>query len=185
MAISKVFVDEDVWGKFRVKIWDITLDTSYPTGGYGSSLGFSAIALGVGSLIVGVQVIAWDADGPAVVLGYDRVNQKLMAFRAGASTPAGTISAPTITVTDGAVTVVGGGIGEAIGINPDSNAGALSKAAATNRTIPQATFGIAPTTATASVPTFTGTAGAQAALAQVSNAVNLSAFVARCLVIGR
>lgn len=69
-----------------------------------------------------------------------------------AFTPAGTSGTSSVT---GNVTVVGGGVGEAIGINPDSNAGVLSKAAATNRTIPIATFlGAAPT---AGAQTFTGT----------------------------
>ena len=160
MAISKTFVDEDVWGKFRIKIWDITLDTSYPTGGYGASLGFSAQPLGVG-LILGVSPIAWDADGPLFLLGYDRVNLKLKAFRSAAGTVIGN------------VTVKGGGIGEAIGINPDSNAGVLSKAAATDRTIPIATFlGAAPTVA-------------QGSLAQVANGTNLSAITVRLLIVGR
>lgn len=70
-----------------------------------------------------------------------------------AFTPAGTNGTSTVT---GNVVVVGGGIGEAIGINPDSNAGVLSKAAATNRTIPLATF--LGGTQTAGAQTFTGTA---------------------------
>jgi hypothetical protein len=170
MAISKsALLYEDVWGKLRVRAYDVTLDTSYPAGGYGASLGFSAIAFGFGptGVIFGVLPIAYDADGPLVVLGFDRVNKKLMAFRAGTVTPGGTIS--------GNVTVVGGAIGEAVGINPDSNAGVLSKAAATNRTIPIATF-------LGAAPTFTGTATGQGSLAEVTAAVSLAAVTVRCLV---
>lgn len=70
-----------------------------------------------------------------------------------AFTPAGTNSTSNVT---GNVIVKGGAIGEATGINPDSNAGVLSKAAATDRTIPIATYlGATPS---AAAQTFTGTA---------------------------
>lgn len=70
------------------------------------------------------------------VRGTTRDNGKLAILQSGAGTVTGN------------VTVVGGAIGEAIGINPDTNAGVLSKAAATNRTIPIATFlGAAPAVA--------------------------------------
>jgi hypothetical protein len=62
------------------------------------------------------------------VLGFNKSTGKFKAYRSPAAT------------TTGNVVIVGGGVGEAIGINPDTNAGVLSKAAATNRTIPIATF---------------------------------------------
>lgn len=171
MAITKTLVPDssDVWGKTRVEAYDITLDTSYPTGGYSlpaSALGWSqingAVKLGGNSTAGGYEV------------HYDTVNAKLMVFRSAGFTPAGTNGTSAVS---GNVTVVGGAIGEAIGINPDSNAGVLSKAAATNRTIPIATFlGAAPT---AAAQTFTGTAVAAGALAQVSNGVNLSTVTVR------
>lgn len=72
------------------------------------------------------------------VRGTTLANGKLVIFAGGGGSVTGN------------VTVVGGGIGEAIGINPDTNAGVLSKAAATNRTIPIATFlGAAPSVAAA------------------------------------
>jgi hypothetical protein len=175
MAITRTKIDEDVWGKTVVKWYNLLLDSSYPTGGYKSSLGFNAAAFGLKS-ILGLQVVGLNALGSGVVaIEFDYTNIALMAFRVATFTPAGSIA-----VTDGAVTVVGGGIGEAIGINPDTNAGVLSKAAATTRTIPQATFGIAATTAI-----LTGTAQGQVALAEVSNAVSLSGVTVRVRIEGR
>ncbi len=83
---------------------------------------------------------------------------KLIIRQAGTVTPAG-----TIVVTEGDVTVLGGAAGTALGISADSNAGALTKAAATNRTIPRATLGFAASTAA-----FTGTATTAAALAELA-----------------
>jgi hypothetical protein len=169
MSISKTFRYEDVWGKTPIKIYDVTLDSSYPTNGYTPALGFKPEAFGLKSFL-GVKTLSISAAGSGIVaVEYDFLNAKLMAFRVATFTPVGTIS--------GNVTVVGGGIGEAIGINPDTNAGVLSKAAATNRTIPIATL-------LGAAPTFTGTAQGQVALAEVSNAVNLSAVIVRLLMLG-
>lgn len=33
LVLTKLADSEDIWGKHRVSIWDITGDTSYPTGG--------------------------------------------------------------------------------------------------------------------------------------------------------
>jgi len=178
MAVTLTKLYEDVWGKTRIVGVQIAFDTSYPTGGYGAALGLSAQRIGFNSAadIYGAFLIGLSGAAAGVALvEWDYSAKKLMAFRVATFTPAGTIA-----VTDGAVTVVGGGIGEAIGINPDSNAGVLSKAAATTRTIPQVTFGIAATTAV-----LTGTAQGQVALAQVSNAVNLSAVTCRMEFRGR
>ncbi len=162
MSITVTRIDEDVWGKTRVVLARIQLDNSYPTNGYTSALGFRPEAFGLKLLQdLYVSGIRAAASGVAMVQ-FDYLNQKLLAFRSGTFTPSGTIG--------GNVTVVGGGIGEATGINPDTNAGVLSKAAATNRTIPIATY-------LGAAPTFTGTAQGQGALAEVSNAVDLSAVI--------
>ncbi len=109
-------------------------------------------------------------------------------FTGESYTPAGTNAPSSVT---GSVVVKGGGIGEATGINPDSTSGVLSKAAATDRAIPIATYlGVVPaagaqtftgsahtlagTNATSAV-TFTGTAVPAAALIEVANGVDLSA----------
>lgn len=164
LTFTQVAGAESVSGKIRERFYDVTFDSSYVTGGEP----FTARDVGLLSVY---QIIAGggNAAAGAYHLHYDTANSKLMVFRSGGATPAGTIS--------GNVTVVGGGVGEAIGINPDTNAGVLSKAAATNRTIPIATF-------LGAAPTFTGTAIGAAAFSEVANAVNLSTLTFRLRFVG-
>lgn len=123
---------------------------------------------GIAKGIISLQVVSSEN---GYTLGFDRNTGKFKAYQTASLTPAGTNGTSAVT---GNVTVVGGGIGEAIGINPDSNAGVLSKAAASNRTIPIATFlGAAPT---AGAQTFTGTATTAAALGEVANDTDLGTF---------
>lgn len=160
MSLTLTKIDEDIWGKTRIKWYNILLDSSYPTNGYKSSLGFRPAAFGL-KIILGFAVIGFNAAGSGIVqVLFDYTNVALMAFR----TAQGTVS--------GNVIVKGGGIGEAIGINPDTNAGVLSKAAATDRTIP--------------ITTFLGGAViiAQGSLAEVANTTNLSAVTVRCRIEG-
>lgn len=148
-------------GWVRETFYDITLDASYPTGGETidpNNVGLNQL---FSMEVVGQGLATGLAATTALQFLYDPYTGKLQAFQSGGATPAGTIG--------GNVTVVGGGIGEATGINPDSNAGVLSKAAATNRTIPIATY-------LGAAPTFTGTAIAAAALAEVPDTTNLSAI---------
>lgn len=157
------------FGNIKAWIGQIQFDSSYPTGGESipATMWQAFGMLGV----LGIHVIGIpDATSGGVVVAWNYATLKLMAFRSGGFTPAGTIG--------GNVTVVGGGIGEATGINPDSNAGVLSKAAATNRTIPLATY-------LGAAPTFTGTAVAAAALVEVANTTDLSAVTVRCFILGR
>lgn len=93
---------------------------------------------------------------------YDYINFKLKAYRSAGFTPAGAVAAPTITtITNATPTAVG------------TTAGALSQVAgATGITGVQA-------------PAFTGTAVAQAALAEVTDTTDLSAVTGvRILAIG-
>lgn len=158
----------DVWGgRTKVQVAQYALDSSYPTGGYSlpaTKFGMKAIW----------NIIVGHCGGSASAgyqFWYDIVNSKFMVFRSAGFTPAGTNAASTVT---GNAVVIGGGVGEAIGINPDTNAGVLSKAAATNRTIPITTFLGGALTAPAQ--TFTGTAVAAGALVEVANAVSLAAL---------
>lgn len=167
LVIARVLDTDFTLGNLRGALKDITLDTSYPTGGYALT---GAALIGAGITLLGMQFMGGNDASGTYQYSFDNVNRKLMVFRSAGFTPAGTIG--------GNVTVVGGGIGEATGINPDSNAGVLSKAAATNRTIPLATY-------LGAAPTFTGTAVAAGGLAQVANAVNLSTVKIRVLAIGR
>lgn len=97
--------------------------------------------------------------GSGYVFSFDGAN-KLKAFRSAGFTPAGSNSAPTVTITGGEAGTV------AVGIASDADAAALSKVAATTRT------GITGVQA----PAFTGTPVAAAALSEVTAGVNLSAI---------
>ena len=151
-------------GSVMEAVGTVTLGT-YATGG----VTISAQNLGLGSFVTAPQFSA-----AGYVFGWDATNSKVLVYRSAGFTPAGSIA-----VTDGDVTVLGGAAGTAIGLTADSNAGALTKAAASTRTIPQATFGIAATTAA-----LTGTAVAASALVEVANAVNLAAVVVSFSAIG-
>jgi len=172
MAITLTRLKEgyNIEGKFQSQIVDVTFDSSYPTGG--EPVAAKDIGL---SIIHGArQIGAKNATSAGYVVQWDYDDKKLIVMRSAGFTPAGTNGTSAVS---GNVTVVGGSLGEAIGINTDSNAGVLSKAAATNRTIPIATFlGAAPT---AAAQTFTGTAVAAAALVEVANGVNLSSVTVR------
>lgn len=185
MAVTVTIIDEDVWGKTRVVTASILLDTSYPTGGYTSALGFNAHAFGL-KAILDLQVTGINGGGSGIALVvFDYVNVKLLALRVATFTPVGTVAAPTFT-------------GDALAahrhvLHFQTSAAANTVTAAANalRTAAAAfdVAGVANSsgeggvvdvsggtpTGTNSAPTFTGTAQGQVALAQVSNAVNLSA----------
>lgn len=158
MGLTYQHVDggDGSYGQIRYKTWDVTWDSSYVTGGElvdKSQVGLSSI---LGAQCLGVA----DAASGGILPAYIPSTGKMLAMRSGLGTVIGN------------VTVVGGTLGEATGINPDSNAGVLSKAAATNRTIPIATYlGAAPTVA----------AGA---LAEVGNGISLAAITHRIMFFG-
>jgi hypothetical protein len=188
-------IDEDVWGRTLVKVYNIKLDNSYATNGYKSSLGFNAHAFGL-SAILGMHLIGLDAATSGVCLvSFDYTNIALMAFRTGTATPAGTVAAPTFT-------------GDALAAHrhvlhfqTSAAANAVTAAANALRTAAAAfdVAGVANSsgeggvvdvtggtpTGTNSAPAFTGTAIGQKALAEVSNAVDLSAVTARFVVFGK
>lgn len=166
---------QNVGSLFYAKI-SATLGT-YATGG----ISFTPAQIGLGAFI-GTPTFEI---GAGYLAGWDSTNQKILIYRNGASTPVGTIGAPAITVTEGAVTIAGGAAGTAIGITPDDNTGSLTKAAASARTIPRATFLGSATTATSAAPVFTGTASTAAAFTEVSNAVDLSAVTIHITAHGR
>lgn len=75
--------------KFTVTVFDITLDTDYPTGGWP----IPARSVGLGAIIFGAQVIAHrGAAGAAATTGYlflfDAVASKLQSFDTGAAAAA-------------------------------------------------------------------------------------------------
>lgn len=130
---------EHLWGSLAVSASPAT----YPTDGVVCS--FANLDL-LKSGTIPSEIRVWSEPQSGAPSGYTYqyvrgttlANGKLVILAAGGGSVTGN------------VTVVGGGIGEAIGINPDTNAGVLSKTAATNRTIPIATFlGAAPAVAAA------------------------------------
>lgn len=105
------------------------------------------------------------ANASGIFWKYDATNKTFRGYQSAGFTPAGSIA-----VTEGAVTVKGGGGGEAMTLNPDSTAGVLTKAAATDRVIPRATLGFAASTAA-----LTGTAVAAGSLVELTTAVTPAA----------
>ncbi len=165
MGLNFSIVNEGVFGSgLRYRLVDATFDSSYLTGGEvvdGNSFGLSVVQGGIHQ--------GGNALSGAFHPHFDTANSKLMMFRVPAFTPAGTIG--------GNATIGGGAAGEPLGITPDSNAGALTKNAATARTIPLATL-------LGAAPAFTGTAVAQGSFAEVTSGVNLSAVTVRMLFTG-
>jgi hypothetical protein len=157
-------------GPVPVSFVTLAPDASYPTGGYGTSLGVSAANLYCGRGINGIIQMGNNTAGAGYILEWNSQTSKIQIFESPAITPAGTLS--------GNVVITGSGIGQAIGVNPDSNSGVISKASAGNDTIPYATF-------LGGALTFTGTAGSKAALAEVTNGTNLSTLTFNIFVVGQ
>lgn len=193
-VITNTVVDEFVWNKLYIRIYDLTLAV-YATNGYTAALGFSPIAYRL-KRILGINQIGCDAAADLIVqVRFDFTNNKLLAFKGGTFTPAGTISAPTFT-------------GDALAAHrhvlhfqTSAAANAVTAAANALRTAAAAfdVAGVANSsgeggvvdasagtpTGTNSAPTFTGTAQGQQSFAEVSNAVDLSAVKVRCMIFGR
>jgi hypothetical protein len=163
MALTFTKIDEDVWGKTTVKVYNILLDSSYPTNGYKASLGFAARAFGL-SKILGMQLIGLNAAASVVVhLAFDYTNTALMAFRANLPAHSHPLTLKNAAVADGATTRVNAGT-NLLGANTGGDltiAGAGANGGVQNSTAVQ-------------VP-----------LVEVSNAVDLSAVTARFLIFGR
>ena len=148
------------WGPVPVVFATVALDASYPTGGYGTSLGMNAAAFSLRG-ITGIWPLGANSAAAGYFVQWNTQTAKLMAFAGAGFTPAGTISAPTITTltnagTTAPVYVNGGALTETTG--------------ATGITGVQA-------------PTFTGTAVA-AGVVQVSNTTNLSTLTFTVVVFG-
>jgi hypothetical protein len=158
--------------------WLVNLGNRNQTFGTGNLGIYATNGIAVTAGQVGLGVIDSLVIDPAGGYVFQYTSGKVKAYRSAAVTPAGTIA-----VTDGAVTIAGGSAGAAntgLGLVSNDNAGALTKQAATALVIPQATLGIAATTAT-----FTGTATTAAALAEVGNGVDLSGVTFVFRAIGR
>lgn len=154
----------NVEGKWTSQIADVALGT-YATGGV--SVSPSAVGL---KKIYGAQIVGYkDTTSGAYEVKWDYDSTKLMAFRSAGFTPAGTNSKPTFTVeASGAI-----GANMEVGLSADSAAATFEGGTGitAQRTLT--------TTSPVGTPTFTGTAVAAAALAEVANGVDLSSVVVR------
>lgn len=154
--------------------WLISMGNRRQVSGTGNLGTYATSGIAVSAAQCGLGVLDSLVIQPAGGYTFEYVPStgKVKAYRVGVATG-------TIAVTDGDVTVTGGqSAGPALQITPDSAAGVLGKTAATTRVIPQATLGIAATTAT-----FTGAAAGT--LTEVSNAVDISATTFTFVAIGR
>lgn len=158
-------------GPFKFWIGYIQLDTSYPTGGY--SIPDSQAGV-FGMLdVIGVQIIGVNAAGSLICqVVWDYTNSKLMAYGPGG----------------GSGTIVSTFTGSVLGTHTHSFTPAGTNA---NDGPPETFTGTPGTTGATSggtpagsiVSTFTGTGGAS--LAQIANAVNLSAVTVKAQLVGR
>jgi len=165
MSVTLTKIDEDVWGKIRVAYFNVLLDSSYPTGGYGASLGLSAARIfGARTTILGAVCIAVNAAGSGIVsLIWDYANNKLMAFRSTGASHTHDLLLKNAAVADGATTRVNAGA-NLLGANTGGDLTVTGSGA--NGGIVAATAGAAN-------------------LVQVSNGVSLSAVTARIRFEGR
>lgn len=167
---------ETAFGSKRIVEFDVALG-AYTGGGNGVSVDPTAF----GMRHVDIVLIEPGTDG--YIYEYDYVNKTIKAYMAGGLTFSATVSAPAITVSGVGVAVTGGA---ATGVNllltDKTTAAKIGKAAATNRTIPLGTFGVALASGVlATSPTFAA-ATAQASLAELDSAT-LSVAV-HCFAIG-
>ena len=171
MALTFTKKEEDqLGGRIKAWIYDILLDTSYPTGGYAISP--SKIGL---KTIWGFNILGINAAGSGIVnVAWDYVNGKLMAFRVATFTPAGTIAKPTFTITKGAILA-----SSELGLSADATSATVN-----NNTI-ASTLTLLAANSPVGAPAFTGGAQGQVAFAEVTAAVNLSAVTVRAMVLGR
>lgn len=190
MALTYTFVEDSVLGNWSGRLYNILLDSSYPTGGYA----IAPTRIKLGKTILGVQILAVNAAGSGIVqISWDYANSKLMAFRVATVTPAGTaIFTGSALATHSHSLWVATGATDATGarVNAASNSLAMNNAAAAIAGIPAASGaagGVVDATGgtPAGTVAITGTATGQIAFAQVSNGVNLAAVTVRCLFIGR
>jgi len=100
LTLTKLADSDDIWGKHRVVVYDITGDTSYPTGGY------AVTAAGFGMRrIYGMKDIGGNATSARLMYRFVTTNTKIIfeyPTGGGATTPT-TLSDPAIAA--GAVAV--------------------------------------------------------------------------------
>lgn len=109
LTVSEVAGTKNVWGNKRVRVYDVTFDSSYPDNGEAltaATLGFKKVN----------QVLPHGpfraADGSsALLVSYDHTNSKLLAFTSGstAQDPLPENTTADISTYSGRITVIGTG----------------------------------------------------------------------------
>lgn len=168
LTITLVKGSESISGRIREAFYDVTFDSSYPTGG-------EAILpkeFGLAN-IFGIQKAGGNSASGGYSLNLDTAANKLMVFLSAGFTPAGTIAKPTFTVTKGAILA-----SSELGLSADANTATVN-----NNTI-AATLTLLAANSPVGAPAFTGTAVAAAADAEVANATDLSTLTFRVRVTG-
>jgi hypothetical protein len=206
LGVTKVPGTETFLPGLSVCMWDLAFDDSYSTGG--EVLDPAAVGAG-GQTIRGVQIVGYDAEAAPYNIRWNKDSGKLMVFRTPGFTPAGTNGTSAVTGTAAAQTFTGtpvqpsftvqsaGAIGSnmEVGLSADSAAATfeggtgitaartLTSTSPVGSITPAGTNGAsASLSATAAAQTFTGTAVAEAAFAEVDASTNLSTLTVRALV---
>ncbi len=200
MALTFTFIDRNTAGKWHEVVYNVLLDSSYATGGYAISA--SQVQLG---RILGATVLGMNAAGSGIVkVDWDYTNNKLMAFRVATFTPTitGDLNLATPAFSGTGLTAAG-----QVLTTTDTQTMTLNQCAgmwllaATTTTPPMLIVSNTAVSAAAAVLTVIGAAATdagaykivqsigpaaqgQVALAQVSNAVSLSAVTVRMRFIG-
>jgi hypothetical protein len=168
---------ETAFGSKRIVEFDVAL------GAYtGGSTGVEVLPASLGMKHLDIVIIEPGTDG--YVYDYDYTNFSIKAYmHGGTTTVSATVSAPSITVSGASMAVLAtAGSPVALVLSNATASGALSKAAATNRTIPLVTLGVPLASGVlATAPTFSA-ATAQGSLVEVASAT-LSTAV-HCMAIG-
>lgn len=139
----------------KIMAYEVKWDNSYPTGGETWDL--------ASDFPGGVHTVMAEPKA-GFVFAYDKANKKLQAYQSAGFTPAGTNSKPTFTVE------ASGSIGANMEIGLSADSASATVEGGTGITAQRTLTSTSPV----GTPTFTGTAVAAAALAEVANGVDLS-----------
>lgn len=92
LTIALVAGSNDVWGRYRVGTFDITLDTSYPTNGYA----VTAALFAQGTQLLGMMFIGGVKAAAEIIPIFDTANSKIACFfPSGGASAATSLTAPT------------------------------------------------------------------------------------------
>ena len=183
----------DVWGKTEVRFMQLQpAATDYPTGGYLITPGTNISLRAVYAMIpMGITATTRTT---TVIPVYNTTTAKIQMFWSPATTAGGTISAPTFTGTPATLTGTNSAPTITTGTNATTttpvytNGGALTQVAGatgiTGVQAPTLTMNSYTPAGTVSAPTFTGSAAAAAALAEVTASTDLSAWLFLFAVLG-